>query len=164
MITVRPAQMGDAAALIALIGGFRAALAELRGGGSTPDPAACQIELDEYIGRNFPIFVAEQTDGGLAGYCVCRVNDDVLWVESLFVRPEYRRQGIASALYARAEQLAGERGGNPPYNWVDPTNAVMIAFLRKRGYSVLNLIELRKPYPNEKPGATIRVGSFEFDR
>ena len=39
----------------------------------------------------------------------------------------------------------------------------MIEFLRKRGYTVLNLIEIRKPYQNENWTQTITVGEHEFD-
>ena len=39
----------------------------------------------------------------------------------------------------------------------------MIAFLRKRGYTVLNLIEIRKPYQGEKLAQVIQVGEHEFD-
>ena len=39
----------------------------------------------------------------------------------------------------------------------------MINFLRKRGYTVLNLIEIRKPYEGENLTQTIRVGEHEFD-
>jgi len=39
----------------------------------------------------------------------------------------------------------------------------MIAFLRKRGYTVLNLIEIRKPYAGEKTTQIIKVGENEFD-
>ena len=39
----------------------------------------------------------------------------------------------------------------------------MIAFLSKRGYTVLNLIEIRKPYQGEQPTKTICVGEHEFD-
>ena len=39
----------------------------------------------------------------------------------------------------------------------------MIAFLRRHGYTVLNLIEIRKPYPDEKPVKRIKVGENEFD-
>lgn len=36
-------------------------------------------------------------------------------------------------------------------------------FLRKRGYTVLNLIEVRKPYKDEMLTQTITVGDHEFD-
>ena len=39
----------------------------------------------------------------------------------------------------------------------------MIEFLRKRGYTVLNLIEIRKPHKDEKLTQTIAVGEHEFD-
>ena len=39
----------------------------------------------------------------------------------------------------------------------------MIAFLRRHGYTVLNLIEIRKPWLGETLTQTIRVGDHEFD-
>lgn len=39
----------------------------------------------------------------------------------------------------------------------------MIAFLRSKGYTVLNLIEIRKPYKDEKLSTTIQVGKNSFD-
>ena len=39
----------------------------------------------------------------------------------------------------------------------------MIAFLRRNGYTVLNLIEITKPYPDEKPVKRIKAGEKEFD-
>ena len=46
---------------------------------------------------------------------------------------------------------------------VRPINHRMIGFLRKHGYTVLNLIEVRKPYQGEKLTQTITVGEHEFD-
>ena len=39
----------------------------------------------------------------------------------------------------------------------------MIDFLRTKGYTVLNMIEIRKPYKGEKPATIIRVGDNVFD-
>lgn len=39
----------------------------------------------------------------------------------------------------------------------------MIEFLRKHGYTVLNLIEIRKPYQDKTLTQTITVGEYEFD-
>ena len=161
---IRPAQADDEQELVRLIAGFRVSLAELRGGARPIDLAAAGNELAEYAGRGFPIYVAEDDAASLVGYVVCRVDGDVVWAESLYVAPECRRQGIGSALFGEAERLAQERGGDFPYNWVDPDNARIIRFLQKRGYSVLNLIELRRPYPAEKLAQKIMVGPHEFDR
>jgi len=94
---------------------------------------------------------------------VCRVDKDVVWAESLFVSSEYRRQGIGTSLYAEAEHLAQELGNETLYNWVDPNNTGIIRFLQKRGYSVLNLIELRRIRSGEKMTKKICVGATEFD-
>lgn len=158
---IRPAQTTDELALIGLITEFRAALSSLRGNDKRMSPDQAKSELDEYCQKGFPIFTAEET-GEIIGYLVCRVEDEVVWAESLFVQPQFRRRGVAGLLYAEAEKLAQALGGDAPYNWVDPNNNAIIQFLRKRGYDVLNLIELRRPYEGEHLTRVIKVGDQTF--
>ena len=118
--------------------------------------------MEEYLAAGFPVFAA-LVDGEYAGYAVCRVEAQVVWVESLFVREAFRRRGVASALHSKAEALAASYGEDTVYNYVHPNNHRMIRFLRSRGYTVLNLIEIRKPYKDERPTQIITVGDHEFD-
>jgi ribosomal protein S18 acetylase RimI-like enzyme len=160
---VRRVASADHAQLARLIAEFRLALAALKGREQEPDAARAAQELRSYLDGGYPVYVAVLESGELAGYLVCRVEDDVVWAESLYVDPAYRRQGVASALYARAEALAAEKGAETVYNWVHPNNDAIIAFLRKRGYTVLNLVEVRRPYAKEHSSLTIKVGEHEFD-
>ena len=141
---------------------FRVELRSYKGIVSKPNVDAGREEMEEYLAAGFPVFAAI-VDGEYAGYVVCRVDSEVVWVESIFVKDEYRRQGIASALHSKAEEIAAFYGDDTVYNYVQPNNHRMIAFLRKRGYTVLNLIEIRKPYQGEQPTQTICVGEHEFD-
>ena len=159
---VRKIREGEEEALVPLVAAFRVELARLRGEERGPNLDSAREELAEYLEKSYPIYVAE-CEGSLVGYLVCRVEDDVVWAESLYVRPEYRRRGIGSALYGKAEELCRELGGDTVYNWVHPDNDAVIAFLAGRGYTVLNLIELRRPWPGEVPRRRIRVGDHEFD-
>ncbi len=160
---VRSLLPDDQEKIVELIAQFRVELAKLRGYHREPNLKAARNELAEYQERHYPIFVAEGSALEIIGYLVCRVDGDVVWVESLFVRSEYRRRGIGSSLYEKAEQLAQELGGDTLYNWVHPNNDRIIHFLRKRGYSVLNLIELRRTRPGEEIAQKVRVGKHEFD-
>jgi ribosomal protein S18 acetylase RimI-like enzyme len=162
-VRVRPARLEDEAALTDVAAGFRVALAELRGRGRPPDLVAAGRELADYGVAGHPIFVAEAEDGELVGYLVCRIEDNVVWAESLYVVPEWRRMGVGSALYHEAEWLAGALSSDTVYNWVHPDNDGVIAFLQKRGYQVLNLIELRRARFAEEPAGHIRVGAHEFE-
>ena len=141
---------------------FRVELRSYKGIVSKPNVDAGREEMEEYLAAGFPVFAAI-VDGEYAGYVVCRVDSEVVWVESIFVKDEYRRQGIASALHSKAEEIAASYGEDTVYNYVHPNNHRMIAFLRKRGYTVLNLIEIRKPYAGEKTTQIIKVGENEFD-
>jgi ribosomal protein S18 acetylase RimI-like enzyme len=84
-------------------------------------------------------------------------------VEHLFVREKYRRKGAATMLFEKAEALAAAMGEDTVFNFVHPNNLGMIAFLRSKGYTVLNMIEIRKPYPGEQLKTTIPVGDAVFD-
>ena len=141
---------------------FRVELRSYKGIVSKPNVDAGREEMEEYLSAGFPVFAA-MVDGRYAGYIVCRIDNEVVWVESIFVKEEYRRQGVASALHNKAEEIAASYGEETVYNYVHPNNHRMIAFLRSRGYTVLNLIEIRKSYRNEKLTQTIRVGEHEFD-
>ena len=59
--------------------------------------------------------------------------------------------------------MAASYGEDTVYNFVHPNNDGVIAFLRSMGYSVLNLIEVRKPYAGEELTTEIRVGEHTFD-
>ncbi len=142
---------------------FRVSQAELRGKTRPIDLPSAGDELTEYTLKGFPVYVAEDEHASLVGYMVCRLDGDVVWVEALYIVPECRRRGIGSLLFTEAERVAQELGGNFPYNWVDPCNEKIIRFLQKRGYNVLNLIELRRPYPGENITQKISVGSHEFE-
>ena len=160
MEIIKITQANDALAeMVAL---FRVELQSYKGIESKPNLDAGREEMEEYLSAGFPVFAAV-VDGKYAGYVVCRVDSEVVWVESIFVKEEYRRQGVASALHNKAEEIAASYGEETVYNYVHPNNHRMIAFLRSRGYTVLNLIEIRKPYRNEKLTQTIRVGEHEFD-
>ena len=162
-MNIRAFKTGDEDGVAALITDFRVALAEMRGLAPEPDPEAAAKELANYRGKGFPIFVAETGAGELVGYLVSRVDGKVVWAESLYVSTRHRRRGVGSALYARAERLAEELGGETVYNWIHPVNDAIVSFLKGRGYSVLNLIEVRRPRRGEELKRKITVGPHEFD-
>lgn len=141
---------------------FRVALRSYRGEASRPDVDAAKEEILDFLNSGYPVFAAEE-NGEFAGYIVCRIEDPCLWVEQIFVREGYRRKGAASLLFSKAEELAGSMGEETVFNFVHPNNEGMIRFLRSKGYTVLNMIEIRKPYTNEKLRTTIRVADNEFD-
>ena len=152
---IRPAGDGDRDQLVSLIVDFRATLSRFQARPASRDLEAARAELAEYQDRSYPVFVAEHDNSRIVGYLVCRVHQDVVWAE-------YRRRGIGSVLYAEAERLAQKLGGDTVYNWVDPSNDEMIGFLERRGYNVLNLVELRRPRSGEETVQRIRVGKHEF--
>ena len=66
-------------------------------------------------------------------------------------------------LFNKAEEIAASMGEDTVYNFVHPNNESMIQFLRSKGYTVLNMIEIRKPYAGEKLTTTIHVEKEAFD-
>ena len=149
----------DLALMVAL---FRVELRSYKGIASKPNMEAGREEMEEYLAAGFPVFAA-LVNGEYAGYVVCRIDSEVVWVESIFVKEKYRRHGVATALHSKAEEIAASYGDDTVYNYVHPNNHRMIDFLRKRGYTVLNLIEIRKPYKGENLTQKICVGEHEFD-
>jgi ribosomal protein S18 acetylase RimI-like enzyme len=155
-------EIKDADKLAPLVAAFRTQLRSYKGIKSQPNIEAGKEEIIEFLESGFPIYAIEN-NGTLTGYIVCRIDEPCLWVEHIFVREEYRRKGIATMLFEKAEEIAASMGEETIYNYVHPNNENMIQFLRSKGYTVLNMIEIRKPYNNEKLTTTIQVGNETFD-
>lgn len=159
---IRKVVKDDMALVAPLIAKFRVKLKSFKGIHITENVSAAQDEFLEYWDLGFPMFLC--ADGNTCvGYIVCRVDKPTVWVESIFVLDEYRRQGFASLLFQQAEAIAHRYGSNTVFNYVHPNNSGMIQFLASHGYTVLNLIEIRKPYPGEVTTETIKVGDHAFD-
>ena len=150
----------DAAA--PLIAGFRSALRSYKGIESAPDAEAGKTEFLELLKAGYPVFAAAE-NGELIGYIACRIEEPVLWVEQIYVRGDSRRKGAASRLFEKAEEIAASMGEDTVFNFVHPNNEGMISFLRSKGYTVLNMIEIRRPYKGEKLTTTVSVDSHLFD-
>lgn len=145
-----------------LVADFRVELNSYKGIKSQPNIQEGKEDLLYFFKTQYPVFIAKE-DGKAVGYLVCRIEDEVLWVEHLFVSHGYRRKGIASLLFQKAEEIGESMGQETVFNYVHPNNDRMIAFLRSKGYTVLNLIEIRKPYKDEKTSTTIKVDKHSFD-
>ena len=159
---IRDYELKDEQQVMQLIAELRVELSQLKSLDVKLDLVSAKEELHEYLSKEFPVFVASDA-GIISGYLICRVDEDVVWTESLYVAPVYRRKGIASKLHTKAESLAKSLGGDTVYYWIHPNNDAIITFLRKHGCSVLNLIEIRAPWKGEALSGKMRVGAHEFD-
>lgn len=153
---IRLAKRNDENKISKLIAQFRVELKSFKGIKSGINIGLAKEEFREYIDANYPIYVAENNNR-LLGYLVCRVENNLVWVESLFVLNNFRRKGIASKLYKEAEKISETLGGETVFNYVHPNNDKIIKFLAKMGYDVLNLIEIRKPWKDEILNKEIRI-------
>lgn len=152
----------DANAIAPLVAAFRVQLKSYKGIKSQPDAEAGKEEILEYLGSGFPVYAVKE-NGAFVGYIVCRIDEPCLWVEHIFVQEGFRRKGVATMLFNKAEEIAASMGEDTVYNFVHPNNENMIRFLRSKGYTVLNMIEIRKPYEGEKLTTTIHVEKESFD-
>ena len=140
---------------------FRKTLAKFKNNEFKGDVDDCVKELNYYLSQNYPIF-ALSDNGKYIGYFVCKVLDDVVFLESIYVRKENRRKGVGKILLDKAQSIAQEYGNDTLYMSVHPNNDEMLAFLNANGYNVLNLIEIRKAYADEANDSTYQIGNNTF--
>jgi ribosomal protein S18 acetylase RimI-like enzyme len=158
---IRKFKPTDKKSLIPLVIDFRRHLANLKGKKSSVNAENANNEITYYTSKNHPVFIALDKNE-IVGYCVGKIEDKTVWAESLFVKPEYRKKGIGRKLYKKIEMIADKLSSETVYNWIHPNNKKIISFLKKQGYSVLNLIEIRKQRKNENCKDKIKIIDTDF--
>ncbi len=125
-------------------------------------------EIQEYLITPYELYFVTLNQK-VIGYLVLKIFDDTVWIEQLFTHKDFRRKQTAKNLTDFATQRAKILGKNTAFVNVHPNNEKMLKFLASQGYTVLNLLEIRKAYTNEKIQTMISVQikstnqSFEFD-
>ena len=73
--------------IIRMIAEFRVELKALKGISSLPDTASSEKEFIEYCENKYPVYFYQQDKGDISGYMVLKNDKNVIWVESLYVKP-----------------------------------------------------------------------------
>jgi GNAT superfamily N-acetyltransferase len=138
-LTLRPANPNDVSVLFYLI----QALAEYEKLAHAVTGSAEALEKHLFSTQPYVEAVIAEVQGKAAGFALFFHNYSTfltqpgIYLEDLFVLPEYRRQGIGKALIKYLAQLAVERGcGRLEWSVLD-WNEPAIAFYRRMGASIL---------------------------
>jgi len=129
--------------LLSLILSFRNELNQLNQIQEQPGLFEINEEAKSYFAINREVFLVKK--GNITtGFAVLKWEDDIAWLDWMFINNEFRRKGIASFLFDYVESYALKKGSDQLYIWVHPDNDPMLNFLNKKKYNVLNLIEIKK--------------------
>jgi ribosomal protein S18 acetylase RimI-like enzyme len=118
-------------------------------------------DAESYFTENCKVFVYK-INNKMAGYSVVKIEDQVVWLDWLYVDPDFQGGYVASKLFDHAEEYSAKLGNDQLYIWVHPDNHRMIRFLNKKGYDVLNLIEVKKVKDNFKEKLVILGNEFKY--
>ncbi|MBN1150823.1 GNAT family N-acetyltransferase [candidate division WOR-3 bacterium] len=141
--------------LVLMVYEFRQILAKLN---KSPVEYTIKDAYDEtaqYFTENRTVF-GLYDDEMLMGFSVLKSEAETHWLEWLFVDRKFRGFENASMLFDFTENYAKEHGADQLYIWVHPDNRQMLRFLKKKGYDVLNLIEVKKT----KPQTSTKINLF----
>jgi ribosomal protein S18 acetylase RimI-like enzyme len=92
------------------------------------------------------VILAHRVDGEIAGLCWCVVFDPGTGregeVAEVYVRPEFRGQGLARGLLRRAIELFRERGVTFATVWTHAGNEPAVRLYREAGFSATEQLVL----------------------
>jgi ribosomal protein S18 acetylase RimI-like enzyme len=105
------------------------------------DPATA-IRMKLAVDRD--LFLVAEVDGEVVGTVMGGYDGHRGWVYAVAVQPQSQRRGIGSALVRRVEKALAERGCWKVNLQVRASNAAVIAFYEKLGYTVEQLFSMGK--------------------
>ncbi len=92
-------------ASIRLIAKFRVSLRALKGCETEEDLKSAEEELEFYLGKKYPILLALGSNEDVLGYIVIKIEDEIVWAESLYVSESSRQKGIGGIYIIKQKKL-----------------------------------------------------------
>jgi ribosomal protein S18 acetylase RimI-like enzyme len=148
---IRDYRTADFADLCRLVAEFYTVHHRIAGHGAMPVDEAALVIQDDMLGPDSHILVAETTEAGeIVGFCRYERHQGAFFGRELCVLETKRHYGVGTALLRTVEKRIQEARETNLFISVVARNAQAIEFFAKRGYNILNMIELRTPFPEER--------------
>jgi ribosomal protein S18 acetylase RimI-like enzyme len=150
-VKIREYNVKDFVELSHLVAEFFTFHRRLQGRGPLPPEEAATIIPRDMLRENSYILVAEpEEDGDIIGFCRIENHEGAFFLREIMVAENQRIRGVGTALLKEAEEHIKALGHTNLYLSVVPYNIDAVRFFVRRGYNILNTIELRTEAPDEK--------------
>ncbi|MFX0169747.1 MAG: GNAT family N-acetyltransferase [Candidatus Hodarchaeota archaeon] len=143
-VKIREYHVKDFPALCHLVAEFFSYHRELNGRGPLPPDEAATLIPRDMLKETSKILVAEPTENGdIIGFCRVELHEGAYFLRELGVTSSWRIRGVGTALLRSAEEHIKTAGQSNLYLSVVPRNVDALRFFVRRGYDIINTIELR---------------------
>lgn len=144
-VEIREATLQDIELLAQLVSQFWEEHSRKLGSERRIAPSKAQDEVQRFLSaQNSGYFIALDEHQQPLGFRRWEYHDEFYFTRELYVIPAARRHGVARALLHFFEQWVQERGQDIAVISCTPHNLPMMRLARSEGYTILNLIEMRK--------------------
>ncbi|MEF8725886.1 MAG: GNAT family N-acetyltransferase [Candidatus Bipolaricaulota bacterium] len=162
-ISIREAKLEDGEELAKLVVQFRDEHSRLLNGNCTAELQDVLQEVRSNLQKESSgYFVAEPSKNQLIGYRSWEYRDGYYFTKELFVRPDYRKEGVARELIRTMEEWLLEQGQHSACISCVPQNLVMIQLARSEGYKIFNRIEMRKNLSEKSPEPSDKLEALGY--
>jgi len=163
-VKVRQAVGDELDSLAEMVIDFREEHSRLIGGDKIVDREEVLEEVRRRLSdKQTGYFVAVSPEEGIVGYRSWEHRDDFYFTKELFVKPDWRRRGVAKEIIEKMESWLVDKGQDMACISCVPQNIAMIELARSEGYKVLNRIELRKELAGDGTDARDRERALGYE-
>ncbi len=150
-ITIRKYDVQDFVGLTNLVAEFFTFHRRLNGRGPLPPEEAATIIPQDMLQESSHILVAETVEGTyIVGFCRIEMHEGAYFLREIGVTENWRIRGVGTALLRAAEAYIKSAGETNLYLSVVPRNIDAVRFFVRRGYDIINTMELRTQVSEEK--------------
>ena len=159
-IVIRLYEPEDHNQVAELLADFYYAMWRMKGRRQARNLESAIQDLSVRLNRKETVFVAAVGDE-IAGIQIAAA-EPIHRLECVFVSERFRRMGLARQLLDAAERKFEISENESFYVNVHPNNRGIIELLRSKGYDVLNLLEIRKRWPDERKYRQVRIMGQDY--
>ncbi|MFW9831462.1 MAG: GNAT family N-acetyltransferase [Candidatus Thorarchaeota archaeon] len=150
-IRIREYDITDFSVLSHLVAEFFTFHRQLENRGPLPPEEAATIIPRDMLNETSHILVAEPLEGGdIIGFCRIEKFDEAFFLREIMVTEKSRIQGVGTALLKAAEEYLKAAGDTNLHISIIPRNIDALRFFVRRGYDIVNTLELRTSIPKDQ--------------